>query len=113
VNGKDKQAFVDWYKNKLSEFDNCKEAWQAALEYERGVEDRRYHDGLQDGITKERERSKILFQALKSIVKETFEYQIKLIVIEALAEYDLKKEKSKPLVLSEVTEDELKGLPED
>jgi wobble nucleotide-excising tRNase len=35
MNGKDKEAFIEWYKNKESEFDNCKEAWQAALEYER------------------------------------------------------------------------------
>jgi hypothetical protein len=30
---KDKEEFVNWYKNKESEFDNCKEAFQAACEY--------------------------------------------------------------------------------
>ena len=30
---KDKEEFINWYKNKISEFDNCKEAWQAACEY--------------------------------------------------------------------------------
>jgi hypothetical protein len=33
MNDKDKEAFIAWYKNKESEFDNCKEAWQAACEY--------------------------------------------------------------------------------
>ncbi len=33
MNDKDKEAFIDWYKNKESEFDNCKEAWKAACEY--------------------------------------------------------------------------------
>lgn len=32
MNDKDKEAFIGWYKNKESEFDNCKEAWQAACE---------------------------------------------------------------------------------
>jgi len=33
MNNKDREAFIFWYKNKESEFDNCKEAWQAACEY--------------------------------------------------------------------------------
>ena len=33
MNDKDKEAFKNWYTNKESEFDNCKEAWQAACEY--------------------------------------------------------------------------------
>lgn len=33
MNDKDKEAFEKWYTNKESEFDNCKEAWQAACDY--------------------------------------------------------------------------------
>jgi hypothetical protein len=33
MNDKDKEAFKEWYINKESEFDNCKETWQAACEY--------------------------------------------------------------------------------
>ena len=35
MNNKDKEAFKEWYINKESEFDNCKESWQAACEYKR------------------------------------------------------------------------------
>jgi hypothetical protein len=35
MNNQDKEAFTEWYKNKESIFDDCKEAWQAAIEYER------------------------------------------------------------------------------
>ena len=35
MNDQDKQEFEKWYKNKESIFDDCKEAWQAAIEYER------------------------------------------------------------------------------
>jgi hypothetical protein len=53
MNNKDKEAFIVWYKNKESEFDNCKEAWQAALDYER-------------------ERSKILVEALEKYKEDYF-----------------------------------------
>ena len=46
MNDKDKEAFIDWYKNKKSEFDNCKEAWKAACEYKREE-----YSNIMDAIT--------------------------------------------------------------
>jgi hypothetical protein len=46
MHDKDKEAFIEWYKNKESEFDNCKEAWRAACEYKQKKLDRKYTDDV-------------------------------------------------------------------
>ena len=73
MNDKDKKAFTEWYKNKESEFDNCKEAWQAALEYERNISEKAFDlfnkniDVLDDEIYKLQAENKKLREALESI----------------------------------------------
>jgi hypothetical protein len=71
MNDKDKKAFTEWYKNKESEFDNCKEAWQAALEYERNISEKAFDlfnkniDVLGDEIYKLQAENKKLREALQ------------------------------------------------
>ena len=78
MNDKDKEEFIAWYKNKESEFDNCKEAWQAACEYkDKEINDDeellRYHMnsiGYRE-LKKLQAENKKLREALEFYAKET------------------------------------------
>jgi hypothetical protein len=67
MKNQDKEAFEKWYKNKVSEFDNYNEAWQAAIEYERFNHKYCVVGSLDKLCEKLEAENKKLREALKSI----------------------------------------------
>jgi hypothetical protein len=67
MNDQDKEAFIKWYKNKESEFDNCKEAWQAACEYVRNKSNPLDALSLYEKLERERAENKELRKTLENI----------------------------------------------
>jgi len=76
MNDKDKEAFKEWYMNKESEFDNCKEAWQAACEYMRNKSNPLDALSLYEKLEKERTENKKLRTLIDDLVNNGMDYDI-------------------------------------
>jgi hypothetical protein len=87
MNNQDKEAFTNWYENKESIFDDCKEAWQAACEYMRNKSNPLDALSLYEKLETERAENKKLRNALESIANsKNFPEPDYLIAREALKE---------------------------
>ena len=71
MNDTDKAAFEKWLASDCHKAMNGKDAWQAALEYERenNSPNEAYITMLQETIEQERQRSQKLFEALENCLK--------------------------------------------